>query len=47
MDWFEGRLGHYKHPRDVVFLEALPRNEMRKVMKPELRELVNKDTFKV
>jgi fatty-acyl-CoA synthase len=40
LDWFEGRLGRYKHPRDVIFLEALPRNEMRKVMKPELRKLV-------
>lgn len=42
LEWFEGRLGHYKHPHDVLFLEALPRNEMRKIMKSELRELVNK-----
>lgn len=42
LDWFVGKLGRYKHPRDVLFIEALPRNEMRKIMKPMLRKLVNK-----
>ncbi|MFO1377889.1 MAG: AMP-binding protein [Steroidobacteraceae bacterium] len=40
LDWFKGRLGSYKHPRDVVFVEALPRNEMRKVVKQVLRDIV-------
>jgi fatty-acyl-CoA synthase len=34
---FEGRLARYKHPRDVVFLDALPRTAMGKVQKFELR----------
>ena len=38
--WFDGRLGGYKHPRDVVFVDALPRNEMRKVVKQVLRDIV-------
>ena len=37
---FENRLARYKHPRRVVFLEALPKNAMGKVQKPELRRLV-------
>lgn len=38
--WFDGRLGRYKHPKDVLFVEALPRNEMRKVVKHVLRNMV-------
>jgi fatty-acyl-CoA synthase len=34
---FEGRLARFKHPRDVVFLDRLPRNVMGKVLKHELR----------
>ena len=37
---FENRLARYKHPRRVVFLDALPRNAMGKVQKPELRRRV-------
>jgi acyl-CoA synthetase (AMP-forming)/AMP-acid ligase II len=33
----EGRLAHYKHPRSVEFLSALPRNAMGKVLRRELR----------
>jgi fatty-acyl-CoA synthase len=43
LDWLEGKLGHYKHPREVLFVKALPRNEMRKVMKPALRGLIKTD----
>ncbi len=35
---FEGALARYKHPHEVVFLDALPRNAMGKVLKFELRE---------
>lgn len=35
---FEGRLARFKHPRDVVFREGLPRNVMGKVLKFELRD---------
>lgn len=34
---FDGRLARFKHPKDVVFLDALPRNVMGKVRKDELR----------
>ncbi|GGC47805.1 class I adenylate-forming enzyme family protein [Chelatococcus reniformis] len=33
-----GRLARYKHPRSVIFLEALPRNAMGKVLRRELRQ---------
>ena len=41
LDWLDGKLGKYKHPRDVLFVDALPRNEMRKVMKNVLRDMAN------
>ena len=37
---FEGRLARYKHPRHVVFVAALPRNAMGKVVKDEVRAMV-------
>lgn len=37
---FEGELARFKHPRDVVFVESLPRNVMGKVQHFELRALV-------
>jgi fatty-acyl-CoA synthase len=36
---FDGRLATYKHPRDVIFLDALPRNATGKVQKTVLRDL--------
>jgi fatty-acyl-CoA synthase len=38
---FRDRLARYKHPRDVVFLDVLPRTVMGKVQKFELRDLVS------
>ena len=38
---FEGRLARFKHPKDVLFLDALPRNAMGKTLKHVLRERVN------
>ena len=35
---FEGRLARFKHPHSVVFIEALPRNVMGKVLRYRLRE---------
>ena len=37
---FEGALARYKHPKDVVFTDSLPRNAMGKVLKDELRAMV-------
>ena len=37
MRLFDGRLARFKHPREVVFLQRLPRNVMGKVLKYELR----------
>ena len=37
---FAGRLAGFKHPKDVMFIEALPRNAMGKALKYELREMV-------
>ena len=37
---FEGRLARFKHPKDVLFLDALPKNAMGKTRKHELRERV-------
>ncbi len=34
---FEGRLARYKHPRRVLFIEALPKTALGKVKKEELR----------
>ena len=37
---FEGRLARFKHPKAVLFVDALPRNAMGKTRKHELRERV-------
>ena len=37
---FDGRLARFKHPRDVVFLDELPRNAMGKVRLDELARIV-------
>jgi len=39
---FEGRIARFKHPKDVLFLDALPRNAMGKTRKHELRERVKR-----
>jgi len=37
---YEGAPPRYKHPRDVVFIDALPRNAMGKILKYVIREMV-------
>jgi fatty-acyl-CoA synthase len=39
--WLADKLGKYKHPHDVLFVDSLPRNAMGKVEKDMVRELVN------
>ncbi|MBW7849471.1 MAG: long-chain fatty acid--CoA ligase [Rhodospirillales bacterium] len=41
--YFQGRVARYKHPRDVVFLDRLPRNAMGKLQKTELRQIVREN----
>ena len=40
----DGRIARYKHPKSVVFVEALPRNAMGKVVADKVRELVTDRT---
>ncbi len=40
---FAGRLARYKHPKDVVFVERLPRNDIGKVEKHQLRTMDRDD----
>ncbi len=39
LDWLGDRLGRYKHPRDIHFIDDMPRNEMRKILKDKLRDM--------
>jgi acyl-CoA synthetase (AMP-forming)/AMP-acid ligase II len=41
MALFRDRLAKFKHPRRVIFLDALPRNAMGKVQKHELKRLLD------
>jgi len=36
-----GRLARYKHPRDVVFVDSLPRNAMGKVVAADVRAMLD------
>ena len=38
---FDGKLARYKHPKDVVFVDALPRNAMGKVVAAEVRKMID------
>jgi long-chain acyl-CoA synthetase len=38
IEWCRDRIAHYKCPRDVVFVEALPRHDNGKLYKHQLRE---------
>jgi fatty-acyl-CoA synthase len=43
---FEGELARFKHPREVIFMETLPRNAMGKVLKYKLRDMVSLSNFR-
>jgi fatty-acyl-CoA synthase len=40
LDFCEGRIAHFETPREVVFVDRLPRNAMGKIEKDTLREMV-------
>ena len=35
---FDGRLARFKHPREVIITDALPKNDLGKVLRYKLRE---------
>ena len=37
LDYCDGRLAHFKIPKQIIFVDVLPRNAMGKVVKNELR----------
>ncbi len=37
---FDGRLARFKHPKDVLVVDALPRTALGKVRKEDVRQLV-------
>jgi acyl-CoA synthetase (AMP-forming)/AMP-acid ligase II len=45
MEYCRSRLAGFKRPRSVVFIDALPRNHMGKVLKKELREKYERLSF--
>jgi long-chain acyl-CoA synthetase len=44
IEWSRARIAHYKCPREVVFLERLPRHDNGKLYKHQLREQLRNDT---
>ncbi len=40
MAFFQGRIARYKHPREIRFLERLPRSALGKIQKDAVREAV-------
>ena len=38
---FDGQLARFKRPKDVVFVEALPRNALGKIVAEEVRALLD------
>ncbi len=41
MALFNDRVARFQHPKVVMFFDALPRSSMGKVLKNDLRKLVN------
>jgi malonyl-CoA/methylmalonyl-CoA synthetase len=37
--WLQERLVHYQQPRNILFVDALPRNALGKILRRELREM--------
>ena len=46
-DWCRERLSYYKLPKHLLICDALPRNAMGKVVKPDVRQLFNSSAAQV
>jgi fatty-acyl-CoA synthase len=46
LDLLQNRVARYKLPRDVIFVDKLPRNAMGKIDKEVLRALVGSDAVR-
>jgi fatty-acyl-CoA synthase len=44
MDYACDHLARYKTPKDVVFLDALPKNPIGKILKKDLREMAKQQS---
>ena len=42
LDFCKSRLAGFKRPKSVIFIDALPRNPMGKILKKDLREKYGK-----
>jgi fatty-acyl-CoA synthase len=42
LDYFDGKLARYKIPKDVVFVDALPRNSLGKIVTDKIADLIAK-----
>lgn len=42
LERFQGQLARFKHPKEVLFVDVLPRNAMGKVLKYELRQRLSR-----
>jgi acyl-coenzyme A synthetase/AMP-(fatty) acid ligase len=40
LELFENRVAAYKHPRDVLFFDELPRNATGKIDRKRLRDVI-------
>jgi fatty-acyl-CoA synthase len=40
LDYFDGKLARYKMPKDVIFVDALPRNSLGKIITDKIAGLI-------
>ena len=40
LDYFDGKIARYKIPKDIVFVDALPRNSLGKIITDKISDLI-------
>ncbi|MDP2135968.1 MAG: hypothetical protein Q8J99_20385, partial [Sulfuritalea sp.] len=45
MKLLEGRIARYKHPKEVVVVEALPKTALGKVRKEDVRKMISRAAY--